>query len=95
MQIKIFSIPILDGEVINDEMNAFLRSKKVLHVANHLTGDGLDAYWCFCIKYLDDPAKGAKVKTDYRQLLDEPTFAKFSHLRTIRKQLAQEEGINR
>jgi len=28
MQIKIFTIPIIGGEKMNEEMNVFLRSKK-------------------------------------------------------------------
>ena len=32
MQIKIFMIPAFDGSHLNEEMNLFLRSKKVLEV---------------------------------------------------------------
>jgi len=53
MQIKIFSIPIPGGEALNEEMNLFLRSKKVLHVDSRLVNHAQGAFWCFCIKYLD------------------------------------------
>ena len=36
MQIKIFTIPIMGGEKLLEEMNVFLRSKKVLQVEQHL-----------------------------------------------------------
>jgi hypothetical protein len=32
MQIKLFTIPILGGEKLNEELNLFLRSKKVSSV---------------------------------------------------------------
>lgn len=91
MQIKIFTIPTLGGEMLTDEMNVFLRSKKILQIENQLQG----ASWCFCIKYLDDiaAAERDKQKVDYMKLLDAETFKRFSALRVIRKRLADEEGI--
>lgn len=93
MQIRIFNIPIPDSEEMNSEMNRFLRSKKVLQTESHLvTSDG-HAYWCFCIKYLDDTVKKKRQKVDYREVLDKESFLRFSAMRKIRKQLAQDEGI--
>ena len=46
MQIKIFTIPIMGGGKLLEEMNVFLRSKKVLQVEQHLVqevGGGLFA----------------------------------------------------
>jgi len=54
MQIKIFTIPILGGEVLNDELNRFLRAKKVLQLESQLISQTKSGFWCFCIKYLDD-----------------------------------------
>ena len=57
------------------------------------------AFWSFCVKYLDDVIggspneRGEKVKIDYRDVLDEATFKRFSKLREIRKQLAQDDGV--
>jgi len=94
MQIKIFSIPIPFGEVVNEDMNKFLRSKQVLDVDQHVVSGSHGSYWCFSIRYLDEAAtreRGNKV--DYREVLDEPTFKRFSQLREIRKVLAAEEGV--
>ncbi|MFQ5447469.1 MAG: HRDC domain-containing protein, partial [Saprospiraceae bacterium] len=85
--------PIPGGEDMNDEMNKFLRSKKVLQTENHLVSNGNETFWCFCIKYLDEAPQGKRQKVDYRQVLDEESFQRFAHMRQIRKQLAQEEGI--
>lgn len=95
MQIKLFSIPVYGGEVITEEMNTFLRSKKVLQMEQHLVSNEREACWCFFIKYIDDLAAtdSGKKKVDYREVLDEATFQRFSKLREIRKSLATQEGL--
>jgi superfamily II DNA helicase RecQ len=97
MQIKIITVPIAGGEQANEELNLLLRSKKVLQVEHQLVSGATGVYWCFCVKYLDQPPPllpGDKVaKTDYKQVLDEATFKRFSRLREIRKQLAQSEAV--
>ena len=94
MQIKIFSIPIPGGEAINEEMNKLLRSKKVLQTESELVNTENGTFWCFCIKYLDDVSGTfRKTKVDYREVLDDECFQRFSDMRKIRKALAQKEGI--
>lgn len=93
MQIKIFTISIPGGEHINDEMNVFLRSKRVLQVDSEFVSNTKGIFWCFCIKYLDDVVPFSKEKVDYRQVLDEESFRRFSRMREIRKQLAKDDGV--
>jgi superfamily II DNA helicase RecQ len=96
MQIKIISVPAIGGEAMNDELNAFLRSKKVIEVRQDLvTGTGGSAYWTFVIHYTEDysPFPKAKDKVDYKEVLSEVEFQRFSALRVIRKQVASEEGL--
>jgi superfamily II DNA helicase RecQ len=96
MQIRIFSIPILGGEAVNEDMNAFLRSKKVIQTEQKLVGDGDGALWSFCIKYVEDYSpfnKGNKDKVDYREVLDAVSFERFSRYREIRKKLAAAESV--
>ncbi|HMO40056.1 MAG TPA: HRDC domain-containing protein [Saprospiraceae bacterium] len=98
MQIKLFTIPVGDSGGALSEMNAFLRGNKILEVENQLVNNEHGAYWCFCVRYIErafpegDTKKKAKV--DYRSVLDEATFQKFSKLRQTRKQVAAEEGIS-
>lgn len=40
MQIKIFNIPIPGGEVMTEEMNSFLRSRRVLQTESHIVNNG-------------------------------------------------------
>ena len=95
MQIKIFTIPILGGEALTDEMNVFLRGKKILQTEGHIVPNDHSSFWSFCIKYIEDASitERDRVKVDYRQTLDEATFQRFSRMRELRKTLAQEEGV--
>lgn len=99
MQVKLFIIPIGDNGAALHEMNTFLRSNKILEVENELVSNENGAYWCFCVRYIErgympEGGEKSKVKVDYRKVLDEATFQKFSKLREIRKKVAAEEGIS-
>lgn len=96
MQIRIFTIPILGGEMLCAEMNVFLRSKKVLQVKEHLVNNEAEGvFWCYSVRYVDDvaAAEREKGKVDYRTLLDEASFRRFSALREIRKKVALEDAV--
>jgi superfamily II DNA helicase RecQ len=99
MQVKLFTIPIGDAGSAVAEMNAFLRGNKILEVENKLISNEHGAYWCFCVRYIeraypDADSQKPDAKVDYRKVLDEATFQKFSKLREIRKKVAAEEGIS-
>ena len=95
MQIKIFTIPITDNGQFLEEMNRFLRGNKILEIENNFMQNEHGACWCFCVKYIESLQyiETKKEKTDYRQVLDEATFKKFSRLREIRKQIALDEAV--
>ncbi len=96
MQIRIFTIPVLGGEPLTEEMNVFLRSKKVLRVEEHLVGSEPDgACWCYSVRYVDDvaAAERERVKVDYREVLEPAVFQRFSAMREIRKRVAQDDAV--
>ena len=93
MLIKTFTIPIIGGEAINEDLNTFLRTQKVLHVEKQLIVSEGSGFWCFCVTWLDGAGTTEKEKTDYKKVLDDATFQRFSKLRVIRKRLAEEEAI--
>ncbi len=99
MQIKIFTIPVISGEQLNDELNKFLRSQKIVEIDKQMVVQKECAYWTFCVTYLPvTQLPGVengerREKVDYKRVLDESTFEVFSKLRTIRKQLADREAI--
>ena len=95
MQIKIISVPVLGGEAINEELNAFLRSKKIIQVEQQLVPEPGGAVWSFSIRYTEDhsPLNKSKEKVDYREVLSEAAFQRFVVMRAIRKRLATEAGL--
>ena len=98
MQIKIFTVPVISGEQISEELNRFLRSQKIVEIDKHIVTQGGNSYWSFCITYL--PVAGAvapdsdrREKVDYKKVLDERAFRIFTILRTLRKRIADREAI--
>ena len=96
MQFRIFTIPLLDGKAQEDEMNLFLRGHKIVSVDKHYSE--LSSSWSFCITYIENNSPSPsftpkKEKIDYREVLDEATFARFAKLREARKQIATDEAI--
>ena len=90
MQIKIFSIPLVGGEALNADLNVFLRSKKIIEVKEGLH----EGFWTYSVRYIDVPPNaGEKEKPDYRKILGEVVFERFSKMRAIRKQVASEDGV--
>lgn len=80
-------------------MNAFLRSHKVLETTKSVIMQGDMAFWTFCVTYIDNAKPDTqasfekKDKIDYKAVLDEAAFNRFSALRTVRKQLAEEDAV--
>ena len=96
MQIKLFTIPIIDSGKVLEEMNIFLKSNKILGVQDQLVSNESGMYWCFCIRYIECGLSGAvtsKEKIDYKYVLNDSEFKRFSRMREIRKKVAAEQGI--
>ncbi len=102
MQFKIFAIPATGSPELEEEMNRFLRSHRVVSVQKKLeTGEG-SLLWCFCAEYVEGSAAsgvfpksiGDKAKRiDYKAVLSEEDFALFARLRDIRKELAGADPV--
>jgi hypothetical protein len=98
MQLKLFILPVKNLDAAEGEMNAFLRSHRVLAVKKEFVADGENSFWTFCVEYLDSPASGASwpgkgPKVDYKEVLKPEEFEVFSRLREWRKAAAEKEGV--
>jgi superfamily II DNA helicase RecQ len=96
MQMRFFSIPLHDGEQAAEELNGFLAAHKVLSVERHFVQDGANSSWAVCVSYLQGngrPPSAKKSKIDYREVLSEEDFAVFAKLRSLRKTLAEKDGV--
>jgi superfamily II DNA helicase RecQ len=100
MQLKVFLLPIKNVTAAEAEMNAFLRSHRVLAVKKEFVCDGENSFWTFCVEYLESaPASpgpgngGGRPKVDYKEVLKPEEFEVFSRLRDWRKDTAEKEGV--
>lgn len=66
MQVKMFTIPISLVYDYNEELNAFLRSHKIVEIEKQLVQTGTDAYWCLYVSYMEQPPaeKASKERID-------------------------------
>lgn len=103
MQVRFFQIPTTGCEAVEAEMNAFLRSHRVLKVDRELVQRESSPCWAVCVEYMDGavasgPGGRGSQRTDdrrvdYKAVLSEGDFAVFSMLRDLRKTLAEAEGV--
>lgn len=94
MQYNTFFIPLMDDGEAQEELNAFLRSKRVLSVDKAFINSG----WSFCVEWLEggksiESGNRSKPKVDYRDVLSAEDFSVFAKLRERRKELAQQDGV--
>jgi superfamily II DNA helicase RecQ len=90
MQISLFSVAPGDSRAL-DDLNRCLRGHRVLTLDRHCDA----GVWSFCVTWQPGTVaeSGPAEKVDYKEALDEKTFALFSHLRVIRKALAEKENL--
>ncbi|MGN0037335.1 MAG: HRDC domain-containing protein [Bacteroidaceae bacterium] len=100
MQIKIFSIPILADEAQVEELNHFLRANKIIDIKKELAVVDGNSCWTFCITYMltgrpvvAETGKSGTSKVDYKEVLAPNAFDRFSSLRKLRKQIADDEAV--
>ena len=96
MKMRFFAVPALAPGEIQEEINSFLSSHRVLSVERRLVDGQGDAYWALCVTYEDSGSAGKPTRkgpVDYRELLSASDFAVFAQLRDLRKELSQREGV--
>ena len=101
MQIQIFTIPILAGEKELEQLNHFLRANKIIDVRKEIVTSEGYCYWTFCVTYMTDGRAASyptadnqrRDKVDYKEVLDEEAFARFTRMRKLRKQIATDEAV--
>lgn len=103
MQVKFFQIPSAGDQSVEGELNAFLRSHRVLKVDRELVQRESAPCWAVCVEYLDGTVasgpggrgsqRAGEKKVDYKAVLSEGDFGVFSMLRDLRKTLAEAEGV--
>ncbi len=99
MQIKIFTLPLVPDNQQTEELNHFLRASKVIDIRKELAMMEGNSCWTFCVTYMQEAQlppfakEGKNVRIDYKEVLDEGAFMRFSTMRKIRKEIADNDAI--
>ena len=101
MQLQFFTIPIHHGEQAAADLNRFLAQHRIVSLDRSLVADGANSAWAVCVAYESAgdgaapsaPAVSQRGKVDYREVLNDDDFKVYAELRSLRKQLADQQGI--
>lgn len=98
MKLKFFTVPALASESVEAELNRFLDSHRISHVDRQFVAAGSASFWAVCVTWVDgnapvpsDATKRGRI--DYREVLAADEFGLYDRLRTLRKQVAEAEGL--
>jgi superfamily II DNA helicase RecQ len=100
MQMAFYSIPARGDSGLQEDLNRFLRSHRVLTVHREFVGQGDNSFWALAVEYLEGaaqsstaPVRPGKERVDYKEVLSPADFALFVRLRDWRKVTSEKEGI--
>ena len=96
MKYRFFSVPAAMPEEAQEDVNRFCAAHRVVSVDKQFVHNAERSYWALCICYLEretGAVSARKSKIDYREVFNEQDFALFARLRSLRKTLAEQEGV--
>jgi superfamily II DNA helicase RecQ len=94
-----FVIPALDPTEAQQELNAFLSTRRIVAIDRQLVQSGAASTWVICVQTThherrsDNATNGRAPRIDYREILSPSDFELFARLRIWRKETAEREGI--
>ena len=96
MQIKVFTLPVVGAQQVEEDINRFLRSHRVLQLERHFCPDN-GGYWTFLVEYMDGEPDAMpahrKDKSNPTEGLNDEEKTRFDKMRSIRRQLAEQRGL--
>lgn len=101
LQIRFFSIPLINASDFEDDLNLFLRSVQTVNLHRELVCQESRYYWAIAVEYMSGNTPEArerkrepgKKKIDYKEVLSPEDFEIFARLRDWRKETAAKEGV--
>jgi superfamily II DNA helicase RecQ len=91
-----FISPFGEHSVV-DELNTFLKSHRIVNIEKKLIDSERGTGWLFLVEYGMDgksqPTTQSSQRIDYREILNETEYALFDQLRTLRRELAEKQGV--
>jgi len=92
-----FFISPFSEKSVAEELNAFLRSHRIVNVEKRLIDGERGTGWVFLIEYGNDGSKNtsgaSSQRIDYREVFNPVEYALFDKLRNLRKDAADKSGI--
>ena len=92
-----FFISPFGEKTVTDELNAFLRSHRIVNVEKRLVDGERGTGWVFLVEYGSTENKNStntsSQRVDYREVLNPVEYALFDKLRNLRKEIAEKSGI--
>ena len=82
-----------------DDLNAFLRSHRIINVEKRLIDGERGTGWVFLVEYgtaateSRNSPNASSPRTDYREVLNPVEYALYDRLRSLRKELAEKSGV--
>ena len=82
---------------VTDELNAFLRSHRIVNIEKRLIDGDRGTGWVFLVEYGTEGGKSASgassQRIDYREVLNPVEYALYDKLRNLRKEIAEKSSI--
>lgn len=98
MLVKFFACSCRGDDEGTERLNQFLNGHRISSVEKNFVQDGQTSFWAVCVTYIEQgstsraaPVKRGKI--DYREILPEAEFTVFAKLRSVRKLLADRQGV--
>ena len=99
LQYKFFSLPTACDQEAEEELNFFLRSRRIVSIHKELIRQEGGSFWAIAVEYAAGESKDARKselhrrKIDYKEALSPENFAVFAKLRDWRKETAAKEAV--
>ena len=92
-----FFISPFGEKSVTDELNAFLRSHRIVNVEKRLIDGERGTGWLFLVEYGTEGGKNTSSspaqRIDYREVLNSAEYALYDKLRSLRKEISEKAGI--
>lgn len=93
---EFFVVKAMNPAADQEALNRFCESHTLAQVDKQLVSSGIESYWAFCIQYVEPGGRTAqprRSRIDYREVLSEQDFSVYAKLRSLRKELAEKDGV--
>jgi len=92
-----FFVSPFSEKSVTDELNAFLKSHRIINVEKRLIDGERGTGWVFLVEYASEGVKNttnaSSQRIDYREVLNPAEYALYDKLRNLRKEIAEKSGI--